>query len=75
MSLSKKPGHAAELQALIDEYGKYVTYPQAAEISTLSVRSLKRETAAGNLPCYNVGSRRALRLKTADVAALIRRVA
>ena len=37
--------------------------------STLSVRSLKRLTAAGKLPCYVVGGK-VLRLKAADVEAL-----
>jgi len=37
--------------------------------STLSVRSLKRLTAAGKLPCYVVGGK-VLRLKAAHVEAL-----
>lgn len=64
-----------EVQALIEEHGRFITYPTAAEITTLSVRSLKRETAAGNLPMYQIGRGRSYRLKTADVAALIERVA
>ena len=34
-----------------------LTYPEAAELCTLSVRSLKRLTAAGKLCCYVVGGR------------------
>jgi len=64
-----------ELAALIEEYGRFITYPVAAKITATSVRTLKRLTAAGDLPCYQVGRARVLRLKTADVAALIRRVA
>lgn len=64
-----------ELAALIDEYGRLITYPQAAELTGASVRTLKRETQSGRLPCYRVGSARVLRLKTADVYALIERVA
>lgn len=65
-----------ETQALIAEYGKWVTYPTGAEITSVSVRTLKRLTAAGQLPCYRIGrSGRTLRLKTADLARLIERVA
>ena len=71
--MASKPD--SELSELTAQYGRYVTYPQAAEITTASVRTLKRETAAGRLPCYQVGSARALRLKLADVLALVQRVA
>ncbi|MEA5120994.1 MAG: helix-turn-helix domain-containing protein [Propionibacterium sp.] len=64
-----------DLAELTEQYGRFVTYPQAAEITTASVRTLKRLTAAGELPCYQVGRTRTLRLKTSDVAKLIRRVA
>ncbi len=64
-----------DLAALIQRHGRFITYPQAAEITTASVRTLKRLTAAGELPCYRVGRARVLRLKTEDVAALIERVA
>ena len=49
---------------------RWLTYPEAAELCTLSVRSLKRLTAAGKLPCYVVGGK-VLRLKASDVEALI----
>ena len=64
-----------DLESLVTKYGNLVSYPQAAEITSASVRTLKRETADGNLPCYAVGRSRTLRLRTADVAALVRRVA
>lgn len=64
-----------ELQALIDTYGTFVSYPTAAEITTASVRTLKRLTASGQLPCYRIGRTRTLRVKTADLAKLIERVA
>lgn len=64
-----------EIAALIAEHGTFVSYPQAAEITTASVRTLKRLTAVGDLPCYRIGRARVLRLKTADVAALVQRVA
>lgn len=64
-----------DVAELVGNYGRFVSYPQAAEITSLSVRSLKRETAAGNLPCYRLGSARVFRVKTEDVAALIQRVA
>lgn len=66
---------SAEVQELVDQYGNYVSYPTAAKITTASERTLKRLTARGQLPCYTIGRTRVLRLKTADVAALIQRVA
>lgn len=65
----------SDIQDLIAKYGKMVSYPTAAEITTVSVRTLKRLTANGDLPCYRIGRSKALRLKTADVAKLIQRVA
>lgn len=64
----------SELDALVSEYGRFVSYPKAAEITTASVRTLKRMTAAGDLPVYQIGRARVLRLRTSDVAALIQRV-
>jgi len=64
-----------ELASLATEFGQFVTYTQAAGITTASVRTLKRLTSAGDLPCYRIGRARALRLRTADVVALIERVA
>ena len=49
---------------------RWLTYPEAAEWCTLSVRSLKRLTQAGKLPCYVAGGK-VLRLKASDVEALI----
>lgn len=56
-------------QAPTDGRPRWLSYPEAAELSTLSVRSLKRLTAAGKLPCYVVGGK-VLRLKASDVEAL-----
>lgn len=56
-------------QAQSDRRPRWLSYPEAAELSTLSVRSLKRLTAAGRLPCYVVGGK-VLRLKASDVEAL-----
>lgn len=66
---------ADDLAALLEEYGTYVSYPTAAKITSCSVRTLKRATESGDLPCYTVGRSRTLRVKTADVHALMRRVA
>lgn len=33
-----------DVAELVGSYGRFVSYPQAAEITSLSVRSLKRET-------------------------------
>jgi len=64
-----------ELQDLIAKHGTMVSYPVAAEICTVSARTLKRLTANGDLPCYRIGRSKALRVKTADVYGLIQRVA
>ena len=53
-----------------DRKPRWLSYPEAAEMCTLSVRSLKRLTAAGKLPCYVIGGK-VLRLKSSDVEALI----
>jgi len=53
-----------------DTRPRWLTYPEAAELCTLLVRSLKRLTAAGKLRCYVVGGK-VLRLKASDVEALI----
>ncbi len=68
MARTKSP----DADTLEAEYGRFVTYPQAAEIPTASVRTLRRLTDVGDLPAYRIGRARVLRLKTADVAALIR---
>lgn len=60
---------------VLERYGRYVSYPQAAEITSSSVRTLNRLTAAGELPMFQVGRSRTYRLKTTDVLALIRRAA
>lgn len=76
MSFPRPPVTVNNLRAELEsEFGRYMSYPQAAEITTASVRTLKRLTAAGELPCFTIGRTRTLRLRTADVAALIRRVA
>lgn len=61
--------------AALQKHGKFVGYPQAAELLGCSVRTLKRLTADGQLPCYRIGRTRTLRVKTADVLALVERVA
>lgn len=62
-------GRSAHPQRTAERRPTWVSYPEAAELSTLSVRSLKRLTAAGRLPCYVVGGK-VLRLKLSDVEAL-----
>lgn len=66
---------SVETIAAIEKYGERITYPVAAELIGVSERTLKRETKRGNLPCYRIGSARCLRVKTADVMALVERVA
>ena len=66
---------AGELAALVEEHGRFISYPTAARLTSASVRTLKRLTADGQLPCYHIGRTRTLRVKTKDVLALIVRVA
>ena len=61
--------------ALLEQYGRFMTYPQAATETAMSVRTLKRLTAAGNLPCYSPKGARILRVRTEDIANLLRQVA
>lgn len=64
-----------ELAHALETYGMFVGYPEAAELTGVSVRTLKRLTARGELPMYSVGRTRTYRLRTADVVALVRQVA
>lgn len=72
MATKTAPTFADELEA---KYGKFMTYSDVARELAISVRTAKRITADGHLPCYNIGRRRSLRLKTSDVAALVEQVA
>ncbi len=64
-----------ELLELAETYPSMIGYPEAAKLTGSSVRTLKRLTDVGDLPCYRVGRARVLRLRTLDVLALVRRVA
>lgn len=52
------------------EERRWLSYAEPSELCTLSVRSLKRLTAEGTLPCYVIGGK-VLRIKAPDVEALI----
>lgn len=60
---------------LSDTYGRWMTYTQASQELNCSSRHLRHLTERGELACYTIGDTQALRLRTADVAALMRRVA
>lgn len=60
---------------LVELYGRFVSFPQAVEITTVSRRTLERLIEAGDLPVYRIGRARTYRLRTEDVAGLIQRVA
>lgn len=64
-----------ELATMAANLPPFIGYPEASKLTTLSVRSLKRESDAGRLPCYRIGRARVLRVRTADVLALVERVA
>jgi len=67
--------HPDPFAAFRDKYPALVSYPQAEEITQTSVRTLKRLTASGELPCYRVGRTRTYRLRLDDVLALLQPVA
>lgn len=67
--------YALDIEAVREKYGNFVTYPQAEEITSVSVRTLKRLTAEGQLPIYTAGRSRTYRIKIEDVVGLMRRVA
>lgn len=60
---------------IIEEYGLYLSYPQAAKLIGVSAKTLQRETAAGNLAAYAIPGRRTMRVMTSDVLNLVERVA
>jgi excisionase family DNA binding protein len=71
----KEEQNLPELLELAKSHPAMIGYPEAAKLTGSSVRTLKRLTAAGDLPCYRVGRARVLRVRTADVVALVQRVA
>ena len=68
----KNPDFAAEVARLTETYGRYLTYPDLAEYTGSSVRTLQRLEMAGELRVYRVGSARSYRIWAEDAAALMR---
>ena len=64
----RNPDPFAELR---DKYPALVGYPQAAEITSTSVRTLKRLAETGELPVYRVGRTRTYRLRLEDLINLL----
>lgn len=64
-----------EIDALVEEYGAYISCPQAAKLIGVSAKTLHREIAAKTLEAYRLPGRRTVRVKTADVLRLMKRVA
>lgn len=64
-----------ELIQLAAELPAFIGRPQAAKLIGYSVRSLDRDIEAGRLALYRIGRGRVLRVRTADVLALVERVA
>lgn len=73
--MSTKTAPPPELVTLAAELPTFISFTKAAELTTLSRRSLEREVEGGRLACYRIGRARAFRLRTADVLALVERVA
>ncbi len=53
--------------------GAFVSLAQAAEILGISVRTLRRRIAAGELPAFRTG-RRIIRVRISDLERMLRRV-
>lgn len=59
---------------------RYITLQEAAEILSVSPKSIRRYIASGQLPAYQLGRRgpgggaRPIRLRLEDVEALLRRI-
>ncbi len=66
-----------ETTTLTDEitarHGQFLTYAEAAAELRCSVRTIRREISDGRLPAWRIGNTRVLRVKAADVAALLGR--
>lgn len=62
-------------QELEDEFGRFMSVPAVAEVTATSESTVRRWVAAGALKLYKMGPTRTLRIRTADVAALIQQVA
>lgn len=72
-STATTPDLAAELLAKYKR--QFMTRKEAADELGFSVRTINRMIDAGELAAYQVGRSRSLRLRTADVAALVSRAA
>lgn len=58
---------------------RYITLQEAAEVLSISPKTVRRYIARGELPAYSLGRRRAeggrpVRLRLEDVEALLRRI-
>lgn len=75
MASKTKPFTVTFAQELEAKYGKLMTRQDAATELAFSVRTINRMIADGRLHAYQIGRLRSLRLRTADVAALVEQVA
>lgn len=50
---------------------RWITIPEAAEMLALHGHTIRKYIAAGKLPAYRVAGRKTIRLKLADVEALM----
>lgn len=62
----------AEVQELIETYGRFVTTQTALTIVPMSERSLERAVQRGEITRYHPGGTRRHMYKTAEVAALLK---
>jgi excisionase family DNA binding protein len=53
--------------------GAFISLTQAAEMLNISVPTLRRRIAAGELPAFRSG-RRIIRIRVSDLEAILRRV-
>lgn len=73
--MTRTPVPTIDLDALLDQHGHFMTYTEAERVTSIPRRTLKRMTAAGDLPCYAPRHTKSYRLRTTDVASLLERVA
>lgn len=64
-----------EEDAALKQHGLYLTRQEMAKLLGISLRTVNREIAAGQLRLYRIGHGRNLRVKTLDALNLVERVA
>lgn len=72
---SKPKKSSPDLSIFPEDTPPLLSYAEAARLTGISDRTLRRMTARGDLPCYAPKGTKTLRVKTVELAATIQRVA